>query len=255
MIRDHEEAQRQQLLTFSDTQPRSDNTNNELSGNNTRASNHLPGIHQASGGDRNHSLFDILAVNTTVRNACITGDLHTAEDLLTQELDADDNNHDSYAIRSVVRARNSQQYLALQDSVMSIVIQPSLFGYISMGIALCGNEKFLDAMEAFDLACVFSDRHPTTVELLLLIKVLSPLQSGHTKTPISFYPGCCTLQCQSSRRGNAASPRPQHGLSTLRYTFVQSCQLVSTCTACNDSLSRTGGTAKPPINSTNVFPV
>ncbi|KAG0698908.1 hypothetical protein DFH29DRAFT_1002449 [Suillus ampliporus] len=73
----------------------------------------------------------------------------------------------------VVRARNSQWDKALQDSVTSIAIQPSSFGYISKAIALCGSEKLLDAMEAFDLACVYSDHHPITVDLLLLIKAVT----------------------------------------------------------------------------------
>jgi hypothetical protein len=53
----------------------------------------------------------------TVRNAFIGGDLHTVEDLLTQEIDADDNNHNSYVNRSIVKARNSEWDNALQDAV------------------------------------------------------------------------------------------------------------------------------------------
>ncbi|KAG0701114.1 hypothetical protein DFH29DRAFT_876116 [Suillus ampliporus] len=123
--------------------------------------------------------MQILPIGTTVRNTCITGDLHIAEDLLTQDINADGNNHGSYAIRSVVRARNSEWNKALQDSVTSIATQPSLFGYISKGIALCGNDNLLDAMEAFDLACVFSDRHPITADLLLLIKAVALFNANH----------------------------------------------------------------------------
>ncbi|KAG2150427.1 WD40-repeat-containing domain protein [Suillus clintonianus] len=117
--------------------------------------------------------FGILAMNTTVRNACITGDLNAAEFLLTQEIDANGANCDSYANRSIVRARNSEWDNALQDAIKSIAIQPSLLGYVCKGIALCGNEQLWDAMEAFDLAFIFSNRDPTTIDLLLLIKAVA----------------------------------------------------------------------------------
>ena len=54
-----------------------------------------------------------LAMNTTVPNACIiAGNLHTAQELLTEEVDAD-----GYANRSVVRARNFEWDHALQDAI------------------------------------------------------------------------------------------------------------------------------------------
>jgi len=59
-------------------------------------------------------------------------------------------------------------------------------GYISKGISLSGKEQ-LKAMEAFDLAFVFSDREPITIDLLLLIKVLLTLFSVRcTKTLMLF---------------------------------------------------------------------
>ncbi|KAG2743979.1 hypothetical protein P692DRAFT_20744842 [Suillus brevipes Sb2] len=118
-------------------------------------------------------------MHETVRNAFIGGDLHTVEDLLTQEIDADDNNHNSYANRSVVRARNSEWDNALQDAVKSVAIRPSLLGYISHGIALCGKQQLWDAMEAFDLAFVFSNRDPIIIDLLLLIKAISLFNANH----------------------------------------------------------------------------
>jgi len=48
-------------------------------------------------------------------------------------------------------------------------------GYISKGVALCGKNQLSDAMQAFDLAFVFSNRDSMTNDLLLLIKVLSLL--------------------------------------------------------------------------------
>jgi WD40 repeat protein len=58
----------------------------------------------------------ILAMNMTVRNACITGDLPTAEELLTQAIDVNGDNYRSYAIRAVVMARKLDWDNALRDA-------------------------------------------------------------------------------------------------------------------------------------------
>ncbi|KAG1771660.1 WD40-repeat-containing domain protein [Suillus placidus] len=155
------------LLSRSDTQLRS-HDNDEPTGDIDITSN------QSSGSDDKHSLSsDILAMNTMVLNASIAWDPHTAEEVLTQQINADDNNYDLYANRSVVRARNAEWDNALQDAVKSIAIQPSLLGYISKGIALCGNDQLWDAMEVFDLAFLFSNRDQVTIDLLLLIKAVA----------------------------------------------------------------------------------
>jgi hypothetical protein len=60
--------------------------------------------------------MQMLAMNTVVRNACINGDLPTAEELLTQEIDANDNDYNSYANRSVVMARKLDWDHALDDA-------------------------------------------------------------------------------------------------------------------------------------------
>ncbi|KAG1786940.1 uncharacterized protein HD556DRAFT_1006392 [Suillus plorans] len=127
--------------------------------------------------DDQDSLFDIFAIKKTVRNS---GDLHIIEDILTHEIDfdEDDNRRDTYANRSIVRARKSEWDDALQDAVRSIAIQPSLLGYISKGIALCGNKQLWDAMEAFDSAFVFSNSDPNIINLLLLIKAIALFYAG-----------------------------------------------------------------------------
>jgi hypothetical protein len=58
----------------------------------------------------------ILSMKTTVRNACIIGDLPTAEELLIQEIEANGDNHRSYASRSVVMARKLDWDRALHDA-------------------------------------------------------------------------------------------------------------------------------------------
>jgi hypothetical protein len=53
----------------------------------------------------------------TVLNACIAGDLRTAEELLVQEIEADAKDYDSYANLSIVMARGCEWDHALQDAV------------------------------------------------------------------------------------------------------------------------------------------
>jgi hypothetical protein len=55
-------------------------------------------------------------MNTTVRDAFMSGDLSTAEELLKQEIDANDDNYRSYANRSVVMARKLNWDHALDDA-------------------------------------------------------------------------------------------------------------------------------------------
>jgi hypothetical protein len=60
--------------------------------------------------------MQMLTINTMARNACITGDLSKAEELLTREIDAVVNNYNSYANRSFVMARKHKWDHALHDA-------------------------------------------------------------------------------------------------------------------------------------------
>ncbi|KAG2339568.1 hypothetical protein BDR05DRAFT_1003235 [Suillus weaverae] len=115
---------------------------------------------------------EILAI-TTARDACIDGDLSTAEELLTQDINTDANNHISYAHRSSVMARKHDWDHALQDAINSIRIQPSFMGYISKGIALCGKGQVRNARVAFDVASTYTDQGSQTIYFLLLIKAIA----------------------------------------------------------------------------------
>ncbi|KAG2142871.1 uncharacterized protein EDB93DRAFT_1252134 [Suillus bovinus] len=125
-------------------------------------------------------LVQIISI-TAAHDACIEGDLSTAEALLTQDIDTNPNNHISYAHRSFVLARKRNWYLALRDAIkvrftdpsFPPYIQPSLTGYISKGIALCGNGRVPDARAAFDVASMYTDRDPQILHLLLLIKAIA----------------------------------------------------------------------------------
>jgi len=48
--------------------------------------------------------MQVLSISTTTLNACITGNLPLAEDLLTQEIDGEADNYNSYANRAFVMA-------------------------------------------------------------------------------------------------------------------------------------------------------
>ncbi|KAG2335491.1 WD40 repeat-like protein [Suillus weaverae] len=70
---------------------------------------------------------EIRAVNTTARDACITGDLVTADRLLTQEINADSNDYNYYASRSFLMARKADWDRALDDALKVRCIVPSRF--------------------------------------------------------------------------------------------------------------------------------
>lgn len=112
----------------------------------------------------------ILAIDTPARNACIVGDLSTAEKILTEEINANASKYTSYANRSLVMARRHHWDHALQDAIKSISIQPSLTGCISKGIALGGKGNIRDSIQAFDLAFTFANEDPKIIIFLLLIK-------------------------------------------------------------------------------------
>ncbi|KAG2743305.1 hypothetical protein P692DRAFT_201795013 [Suillus brevipes Sb2] len=112
----------------------------------------------------------ILAI-TTARDACITGDLPTAEELLTQNIHTDANDYTSYAHRSF-------------DAIKSISIQPSLTGYISKGIALCGKGLVREARAAFDVASMFTNKDSNTNHFLLLIKAIALFNAAQNEEAI-----------------------------------------------------------------------
>ena len=61
--------------------------------------------------------MQVLSIDATVRDACRTRDLYLAEKLLTQQIDSDGNNYNSYANRSFVMSRKLEWDHALHDAV------------------------------------------------------------------------------------------------------------------------------------------
>ncbi|KAG1893489.1 uncharacterized protein F5891DRAFT_1282058 [Suillus fuscotomentosus] len=96
---------------------------------------------------------------TTARDACLTEDLSTAEELLTQEIHTNADDFTSYANRSFVMARKHDLDHALEDAIKSINIRPSLTGCISKGIALCGKGHVREARVAFDVHSIRLPRY------------------------------------------------------------------------------------------------
>ncbi|KAG2142888.1 uncharacterized protein EDB93DRAFT_597938 [Suillus bovinus] len=129
---------------------------------NTDANSHTSYAHRSK----------ILAI-TIARDACMRGDFSTAEYLLTQDIETNPNNHTSYAHRSFVMARKLDWDRALQDAIKSISIQPSLTGYVSKGIALCGTGHVRNARAAFDVASMYTDQDSETIHSLLLTKAVA----------------------------------------------------------------------------------
>ncbi|KAG1787199.1 uncharacterized protein HD556DRAFT_1530619 [Suillus plorans] len=77
----------------------------------------VDGNHILSGGhDNKISEWAILDI-TTARDACLTGDLSLAEELLTQEIHANADDFTSYANRSFVMARKHNWDNALEDAI------------------------------------------------------------------------------------------------------------------------------------------
>ncbi|KAG2069789.1 WD40 repeat-like protein [Suillus decipiens] len=146
---------------------------------------------------------EILAIDATARNACITGDLSTADRLLTKDINANSNDYNSYANRSFVMAKKADWDRALDDALKSISIHPSLIGCISKGIALCGKRQFQNAMKAFDLGFLFVDTNIKKTHLLLLIKAIALFNANEHEEAIlrvqdlaTTCPNVDTLACQ-----------------------------------------------------------
>ncbi|KAG1790602.1 uncharacterized protein HD556DRAFT_1488069 [Suillus plorans] len=133
----------------------------------------VDGKHILSGGyDNKISEWAILDI-TTARDACLTGDLSIAEELLTRETHTNVNDFTAYANRSFVMVRKHNLDNALEDAIKSINIRPSLIAFISKGIALCGKGHIREARIAFDVASMFMNQNSETTQFLLLIKAIA----------------------------------------------------------------------------------
>ncbi|KAG2095304.1 RNA dependent RNA polymerase-domain-containing protein [Suillus discolor] len=115
----------------------------------------VDGKHILSGGDDNILERAILDI-TTARDACLTGDLSIAEELLTQEIHTNANDFISYANRSFVMARKHKLDSSLEDAIKVIELDPlSYLGYNLKHAALYG-----EAIETFHTMLSILDNAP-----------------------------------------------------------------------------------------------
>lgn len=124
------------------------------------------------------------AIHVIIRAACLKGDLRAAEALLTREIIANPNKYTSYANRSFVMAQKLDWDSALRDAIKSITIQPSLTGFISKGISLCGKKRIREAMTAFDIASTFTNGDSKMNHLLFLIKSIALFSANEHRDAI-----------------------------------------------------------------------
>jgi hypothetical protein len=113
--------------------------------------------------------------------------LGSAMEVLSRDIVLNGKSHHAYANRALVQGRLQKWSNALVDAetvtshplsqraplkhihYQSIDIQPSVIGCIAKSIALCGQDRHEDSMQAFDLA--FSYCSAEQVNYLLLVKV------------------------------------------------------------------------------------
>jgi WD40 repeat protein/tetratricopeptide (TPR) repeat protein len=144
---------------------------------------------------------ELLAITKTIRIASITGDLSSAEKVLTQDIIANAQNFASYANRSFLMARKLNWENALQDANKSLDIRTSMAGYIAKGIALCGKQLVEDARTAFDLAFTFTHGNMDATVFLYLIKAIALFNATRHKEALlrveqlSVYPSADPLAC------------------------------------------------------------
>lgn len=122
-----------------------------------------------------------------IQELWLHGELESAMEILSRDIAMNGKTYYAFANRALIQARLQKWDNALVDAEMvinhssfshttlrcirfqSIDIQPSVIGYIAKSIALCGQGRHEDSMQAFDLS--FSYCRTEQVNYLLLVKV------------------------------------------------------------------------------------
>ncbi|KAG2356044.1 hypothetical protein BDR07DRAFT_1424294, partial [Suillus spraguei] len=185
----------------------------------------------------------ILAI-TTARNACVNGDLSTAEELLTQDININPINHTSYCHRSFIMAGNTTGTVPFR---MQSSIEPSLTGFISKGIAFCGKGHISDARAAFDVASTYTNQDLQTTHFLLLIKAIALFSADQhdeavllLKELTTSCPNADTRAChivQTYLRvqlGIKASDDARHDEAAEHFTAAVNCSALSSASDIHD---------------------
>ncbi|KAG8214921.1 hypothetical protein J3R82DRAFT_10108 [Butyriboletus roseoflavus] len=111
-----------------------------------------------------------------VQELWLHGELESAMEILSRDIALNGKTYHAFANRALVQARLQKWDDALVDAEMSINIQPSVIGCIARSIALCGQGRHEDSMQAFDLS--FSYCGAEQVNNLLLVKSVTLFLAG-----------------------------------------------------------------------------
>ncbi|KAG2356068.1 hypothetical protein BDR07DRAFT_1424355, partial [Suillus spraguei] len=129
---------------------------------------------------------------------------------------------------------------ALQDARKSLSIKPSLTGYISKGIALCGKGHIRHARAAFDVASMYTDKDSQTTHFLLLIKSIALFGANQHDEAIllleELTTGCPNADTQTCdvvhaylrvQLGMKASDGTRHNEAAEHFTAAVNCSALS----------------------------
>lgn len=155
-----------------------------------------------------------MRLSGVIQESWLHGELESASEILSRDIALNGKSHHTFANRALVQARLQKWGDALVSAEMvinnasfshtkfkyihfqSIDIQPSVIGCVARSIALCGQGRHEDSMQAFDLA--FSYCRAEEVNYLLLIKVCMTYEwcPGFTTLIIpSSQSSCSLLDC------------------------------------------------------------
>ncbi|KAF8123255.1 hypothetical protein EV363DRAFT_1356699 [Boletus edulis] len=139
-------------------------------------------------------------LNGVVQELWLQGNLGSALEVLSHDIVLNGKPHHTCANRALVQARLGKWSNALVDAEMSIDVHPSVIGCIAKCIALSGQDRHEDSMQAFDLA--FSYCGSEQVNYLLLVKSVVLFLTGRHRYAIGritdltkFLSGTVTHYC------------------------------------------------------------
>lgn len=141
----------------------------------------------------------------------LQGKLESTIEVLSRDIVLNGKSHHAFANRALVQARLQKWGSALVDAEMvthhtsfyrttlkyicfqSIDIQPSVIGCIAKSIALCGQGRHEDSMQAFDLG--FNYCSADQLNYLLLVKVCMTYERRSNLTIRSSQSSCSLPDC------------------------------------------------------------
>lgn len=156
-----------------------------------------------------HLFRQFMHLPAGIQGLWLHGELHSASEILSRDIVLNGKSSHAHANRALVQARLKNwsnaladaemvtslafsQYVTLKDiHCQSIDARLSVIGCIAKSIALCGQHKHEDAMQAFDLA--FGCCGAEQVNYLLLVKVCMVYRSCSDDLQFRFRQSSCSL--------------------------------------------------------------